>query len=161
MKSVDLAAAHGLRWQCRAFEALTSGQLYAALRLRHAVFVVEQACDYLDLDGLDPKCDHLLAEDMQGSLVACARILPPALKFDEPSIGRVVVAASHRGQGIGQVLMARAIDAAAKAYTGQPVRISAQAHLEGYYGRFGFRAVGEVYDDEGIPHVDMLRAPGR
>lgn len=143
----------------RAFDELTRRELHDLLALRARVFVVEQACVYLDIDGEDLGAHHVLA--VEGSvLVACARILPPGARFDEPAIGRVVVAPEARGRGLGRALMREAMDAAYALHGPVPLVLSAQAHLEAFYASLGFLACGPPYEEDGIPHVEMRRAPG-
>lgn len=145
-----------MHWHWQPFHRLSLAQLYDAINLRQRVFVIEQNCLYLDADGLDPSCWHGLGYDENGTLLACARIVPPKLRYSEPSIGRVIVCEQCRGKGIGQTLMQQAIAQTSDLYPGLPIRISAQAHLEVFYRTLGFTAVGELYDDTGIPHIDML-----
>jgi ElaA protein len=140
-----------LTWYERTFDALDVRQLYRILALRQRVFVVEQTCAYLDADGVDPMSRHLWAE-RAGDIVAYVRIVPAGVKFDEVSIGRVITAPEARGTGLGRELMRRAIAAA-----GSPIRIGAQAHLEKFYGELGFVRASDVYDEDGIPHIEMVR----
>ena len=133
-------------WHDRAFSELTASELYAILELRARVFVVEQKCAYLDPDGLDRTARHLWAAQ-DGQLVAYARILSAPTR-----IGRVVTAPEVRGTGLGRELMRRAI-----ANTKGPIRLSAQAHLERFYNELGFVRVGEPYDEDGIPHIGMIK----
>lgn len=139
----------------RTFDALTARELHDALALRQRVFVVEQACVYQDVDGKDPSALHLLARDGE-ELVAYARILPPGARFDVAAIGRVVVAPERRGEGLARALMIEAIRIA-REHHGPRVALSAQEHLEAFYASVGFVRVGDVYDEDGIPHVDMRR----
>jgi ElaA protein len=139
-------------WFERAFKELTLDELYAIIGLRERVFVVEQKCAYLDADGLDPQCRHLWAAK-QGEIIAYLRFIPAGVKYDEAAIGRVIVAAQARGTGLGKELMRRGLALAGTA----PVRLGAQAHLERFYGELGFRRVSDVYDEDGIPHIEMLR----
>jgi ElaA protein len=141
------------RWHDRAFAELTTAELYAITMLREQVFVVEQACVYLDADGLDPVARHQWAET--NAILAYARILPAGAKFAEASIGRVVTAPQARGTGLGRELMRRAVTTCGPV----PIRIGAQAHLERFYGELGFARASEVYDEDGIPHIEMLRVP--
>lgn len=141
-----------LRWHDRMFSALTVGELYAITALRERVFVVEQNCVYLDADGADPKCRHLWASEGD-AIPAYCRLVPVGLKFPEASIGRVITAPEARGTGLGKELMTRAIAACGVG----PIRIGAQAHLERFYGALGFVRASEVYDEDGIPHIEMLR----
>jgi ElaA protein len=139
------------------FDRLTPRQLHDVLQLRSRVFVVEQACPFLDVDGADPSCWHALGVQ-QGQVVATARLVPPGLKFVEPSIGRVVTSPEVRRTGAGRVLMLSAIAQVKRLFPGQPIRIGAQRYLEAFYGSLGFVVAGPGYDEDGIPHVDMLRA---
>jgi ElaA protein len=135
------------------FAGLTPPVLYALLRLRVDVFVVEQHCPYPDLDGrdLEPGARHVWLADDGGAPVAYLRMV------DEPDgtvrIGRVCVTAAARGRGLAGILMARALDLV----DARPCVLHAQAHLVDFYAGFGFRATGPEYDDDGIPHVPMRR----
>ena len=137
------------------FTALGPHLLYELLALRQRVFVVEQRCAYLDADGKDQGAIHVLGREA-GVLVACARVLGPGVSFEEPAIGRVIVAPEWRGQGVSRLIMRRAIDAARAAHGRRPIALSAQAHLLDLYAGLGFVGRGEVYDEDGIPHLDMV-----
>lgn len=129
--------------------------LYGILRLRAEVFVVEQACAYLDPDGLDlePGARLLWVTDGDGTVVATARILAEAGAAGGGSrVGRIATAPAHRGRGLGGRLVAHFLATAPG-----PWRLSAQAHLAGWYETFGFEVRGEPYDDDGILHVPMER----
>ncbi len=151
MTSIDFAM--------RTFEALSPRELYDVMALRQRVFVVEQACAYLDADGRDANALHLLGRGDDGALIAYLRVLPPGIGFrDDHAIGRVVTAPEVRGHGLGRPLVREGV-AQLFARAGGPVAISlaAQAHLEAFYGSLGWaRSTGE-YDLDGIPHVDMRR----
>lgn len=138
------------------FDRLSGREVHDVLQLRSRVFVVEQACAYLDADGADPACWQGLGR-LGGALVATARIVPPGLKFAEPAIGRVVTAPEVRRTGAGRALMRSAIEQVKRLYPGQDIRIGAQRYLEVFYGSLGFEPVGAPYDEDGIPHVEMLR----
>lgn len=162
----SLARSVVTRWECKAFQELGLSGLYALMTLRQEVFVVEQHCAYQDADGLDIQAHHQMAwRPMPGqsleALVACARILPPGLRYEQASIGRVVTAAQARGQGLGRELMQRTMARCGQLYPQHGIRISAQAHLQRFYGALGFVAVGAPYDEDGIAHVSMISAPGR
>lgn len=141
-----------LVWHERAFAELTVEELYSIIALREQVFVVEQACAYQDADGHDRVCRHLWAEQ-NGALRAYLRIVPAGTTWPEVSIGRVIVAPEARGTGLGRELMQRGLAAVGAV----PVRIGAQAHLEKFYGELGFVRASDVYDEDGIPHVEMVR----
>jgi ElaA protein len=146
-------------WQWSRFSELTTADLYAVVRIREAVFIVEQNCPYPDSDGRDPNAWHLLGW-LQGpeerTLVAYARIFEPGVRYDQASIGRVVTAAEVRGTGVGKALMAEALRRLQSLAPGQPVKIAAQRRLEDFYLGFGFRTVSDPYEEDGITHVDMI-----
>lgn len=150
------SSAGDLDFALRAFDTLSSRELYEVLALRQRVFVVEQRCFYLDADGKDPDALHLLGR-RGDRLVAYARILAPGARFAEHAIGRVVVAPEERGRGSARVLMERAIATITDAHGAVPIALSAQSHLERFYASLGFARRGDPYDEDGIPHVDMLR----
>ena len=152
-----------LQWQTRRFDALEVRQLYQLLQFRQAVFVVEQCCAYQDLDDYDLESMHLLAHEVHsGELLAYARCLPPGIKYQECSIGRVAVARNHRGKGLGHELVRRSIDCCnlwrpETQVLSHAIRISAQAYLERFYEAHGFIAAGELFLEDGIWHREMCR----
>ena len=133
------------------------GDLYDVLALRNRVFVVEQECCYQDIDGLDLVADtrHLLARAPSGSVVGYARLLAPSDAGGPARIGRVIVSSEARGRALGRRLMERALASCASHWPAAGVQLSAQAHLRAFYASLGFEAVSDVYDEDGIPHVDM------
>jgi ElaA protein len=139
-------------WHDKSFAELTVHELYAIVALRERVFIVEQNCPYLDADGYDPASRHLWVSD-GASIRAYLRIVPAGVKFAEISIGRVITAPEARGTGLGRELMRRGIAACGSV----PIRIGAQAHLERFYQELGFARSSEPYDEDGIPHIEMLR----
>ncbi|MEB6663634.1 GNAT family N-acetyltransferase [Achromobacter ruhlandii] len=145
------------RWTCKHHAELTLAELYAILRLRSEVFVVEQDCVFLDMDGKDlqGQTEHLMAWE-NGALLAYCRLLEPALNDGQAVIGRVITAPAARGTGLGHELMRRAKDEVARLWPGQPVYLGAQARLRAYYAGHGFVPVTEEYIEDGIPHVGML-----
>lgn len=146
-----------LQWVCLHYDELSLQKLYAILALRQEVFIVEQDCPYLDADGKDTKAWHLCGYDKQGELVAYARLLPRGLAYSQHhSIGRVVTSTKIRSQGHGRPLMQQAI-LQCRSHLGKGgIKISAQYHLRFYYGSLGFQETGEVYDEDGIPHIAMV-----
>jgi ElaA protein len=150
-----------ITWQWLKFEQLSCTALYTALALRSEVFVIEQTCIYQDIDGLDPACWHLLGwQELDGApqLVAYLRGLPPGLKFTQASLGRVITQSEVRGTGVGRALLNEGLLRMQTQFPEHPIRIAAQCHLQGFYQDFGFVACSERYDEDGIPHIDMLRA---
>lgn len=144
----------GLSVQLVPFEALSGADVYAVLALRQRVFVVEQHCAYLDADGLDAAAEHLVIKDGL-TLVAYARVLAPGVRFDTFTIGRVIVSPERRGEQLGRRVMQEAIGRVRAARGPVPLSLSAQAHLERFYGSLGFVRTSDVYDEDGIPHIDM------
>jgi ElaA protein len=146
-----------VNWLWLRFADLGVDHLYDALALRCRVFVLEQG-PYLDPDGLDRHSWHLLGRDAAGVLQGYLRVVDPGVKYDEPSLGRVITSPEARGTGLGRRLVAEGVARCLAAWPGQGIRISAQAHLERFYGDFGFVRVGEPYAEDNIPHLQMLRA---
>lgn len=142
-------------WSWSRFADLGVDNLYDVLALRCRVFVLEQG-PYLDPDGIDRLAWHLLGRDDAGELQAYLRVVDPGVKYAEPSIGRVITAAAVRGTGLGRRLVAEGVARCTAAWPGQGIRISAQAHLERFYGGFGFVRVGDPYPEDDIPHLEML-----
>ena len=146
-----------LNWGWQRFADLGVDALYDALALRGAIFAVEQACAYLDPDGADRQSWHLLGRDSDGQLRAYLRLVDPGVKYVEPSIGRVVLDKPLRASGLADQLIAEGLRRADAAWPGLGNRISAQSHLLRFYGRHGYQPVGGIYDEFGIPHIEMLR----
>lgn len=140
------------------FSELDTDLLYAILRLRSEVFVVEQNCVYQDLDDNDQQALHLVGLD-GGSLVCYARLFAPGVKYAGASIGRVITAPGARGSGLGRPLMEQAIGYCDKTWPRAPITISAQQHLEQFYTSVGFQTVSAPYMEDDIPHIEMTR-PG-
>lgn len=149
-----------LHWRWKRFPELTLEELYGLLALRQQVFVVEQKSIYQDVDGYDPGSHHLLGSlpgEQEPSLAAYLRVLPPGLKYPEASLGRVVTAPSARRYGYGKVLVGKGIAFIEANYPGVAIRIGAQHYLQRFYEGYGFRQISDVYDEDGIPHIDMRR----
>ncbi|WP_277673571.1 GNAT family N-acetyltransferase [Piscibacillus halophilus] len=144
-----------MNWNTKSFYELTHDELYDLLKLRVDVFVVEQNCPYPEIDGYDKVSKHLFAEK-EGQILAYCRIIPPKVKFDEASIGRVITHESTRRTGIGTELINRALEHIASAYHHPNVKIEAQSHLQSFYGQCGFRTISDEFLEDGIPHVEML-----
>lgn len=144
------------KWHCKSFQNLAVEELYAIMHLRSEVFVVEQNCPYLDPDGKDLQSWHLMGWD-QDKLVAYSRLLPAGLAFEEISIGRVVSSPAYRGKGAGKELMRNAIEMAYQLFGQQPIRIGAQLYLQKFYESLGFVQVSEMYLEDDIPHIEMVK----
>lgn len=145
-----------IQWLLRKFDELTTYQLYAILQLRNEVFVVEQNCVFQDADNKDQDSYHLMGFH-QTKLVAYTRLVPAGISYEQPSIGRVATSPSVRRSGAGKELMQQSIAALYNLYGKQPIKIGAQLYLKGFYESFGFAQVSDVYDEDGIDHIYMLK----
>ena len=142
-------------WQWKSFGELSGDEVYELLKLRCAVFVVEQNCPYADPDGLDKDAWHCLYRE-NGHLLAYQRSLAPGAAYDKASaIGRIVVAARARGRGLSRELVQRGTEFNARRWPQHAIEISAQAHLRDLYGSLGFSVCSEPYLEDGIPHLHM------
>jgi ElaA protein len=157
-----------MEWTLKAFTELSPDELYALLRLRQRVFVLEQKCPYVDCDGADAEALHLWGVDAVArdprrpghahAMVAYARLFGPGIKYEEASIGRIVTAPEARRTGAGRAVVARGLDELMRAFGPGPVKIQAQRYLLAFYESFGFARVSEDYLEDDIWHVDMRRA---
>ena len=143
-------------WNIQTFNELTVEQLYTYLQLRVNVFIVEQNCPYPELDGYDADAIHLAFIENE-KLMAYARILPQGVKYNRISIGRVIVEKDARGRGLAKELMKESLGFIQKKWPQQEVQLQAQSHLRNFYGAFGFESISDEYDEDGIPHVDMVK----
>ena len=151
-----------LEWNIKKFDELSLMELYQIIRARIEVFVLEQNCPYQDLDNLDYNSWHLFAVDKlrkseHTEIVAYLRIVKPKLKYNEASIGRVITTSSYRKKGLGRKLMRKGIQFTEELYGNGGIRISAQKYLEHFYQSLGFISVSDVYLEDGIKHIEMLR----
>jgi ElaA protein len=145
-----------MTWILKRFEELLPAELYAILRLRSEVFVVEQNCVFLDMDNKDAACYHLMAWN-EGSLDAYTRLVPPGIIYNIASIGRVVTSPAARGTGLGRLLMEKSIDETVRLFGNAPIKIGAQVYLEKFYTSLGFKVAGNIYLEDGIEHIEMIR----
>jgi len=149
-----------LNWQFARFDALPIRDWYQVSAARVDVFVMEQNCPFQDNDGADLHSWHLLGWTMASGtveLAAYCRIVDAGVKFAEPSIGRVVTPRKFRTQGYGKLLLAEALDRHDALYPDLANRIGAQARLEKFYQGFGYQTVSDIYIEDDIPHLEMLR----
>jgi ElaA protein len=144
-------------WQWRELTDFTTVQWYAIAAARSAVFVVEQTSIYLDLDGWDARATHLIAWERE-EVAAYLRCFAPGVKWPEASLGRILTTQAYRGSGLGRELVARGLARIDESFPGSPVRIGAQSRLEKFYNSFGFVIASDPYIEDGIPHIEMLRA---
>ncbi|PUZ27706.1 ElaA protein [Chitinophaga costaii] len=146
-----------MNWTVKSFDELTAAALYHILHLRAAVFVVEQHCPYQDMDYADQQALHLMGT-LEGDLVAYTRLFAPHVKYpDKASIGRVVTASSVRGTGAGRKLMEASIRVVEERFGKVPIKIGAQQYLTKFYQSLGFVQSSEMYLEDGIPHIEMVR----
>jgi ElaA protein len=145
-----------IQWTIKPFEKLTANELYDILRLRSAIFVVEQNCVYLDPDGKDKLALHLFGE-FEGKIVAYSRLFEARISFDNASIGRVVVDANYRDKKWGHDLMREAIAGIKNHFGESKITIGAQLYLKKFYESHGFIQTSEMYLEDDIPHIEMKK----
>ena len=136
---------------------LSSHELYAIIRLRNEVFVVEQNCVFQDADNKDQKCFHLMGW-IDSELAAYTRLVPKDVAYNYISIGRVVTSPLYRKRGTGKALMIEAIQQCNQLFGKQPIKLGAQLYLKRFYTSFGFQQTSDVYLEDGIEHIEMLNA---
>lgn len=153
---MTLPATMTARWV--AFDDLGLQELYDLLRLRQQVFILEQQSFYADIDGKDQETLHYLIQNREtGALQGSIRLMSDQ-KGAMARIGRVVISEEARGTGLGRLMMQAGIDKAHELVPGGTIHVSAQAYLEKFYGSLGFETVSDVYIEDGIPHIDMIRS---
>ena len=142
--------------QVKSFQELSLEEFHDIIALRIQIFIIEQNCPYQEVDGKDKLAHHLFFKNETDEIIAVTRILPQGISYEEVAIGRVVVHEDYRGTGLGNQLMSDSMNFVRDKYGEVPVRLSAQKHLENYYGNHGFKSTGKEYLEDGIPHVEML-----
>ena len=143
-------------YQVKSFQELSLEEFHDIIALRIQIFIIEQNCPYQEVDGKDKLAHHLFFKNETDEIIAITRILPQGISYEEVAIGRVVVHEDYRGAGLGNQLMSDSMNFVRDKYGEVPVRLSAQKHLENYYGNHGFKSTGKEYLEDGIPHVEML-----
>lgn len=144
-----------VNWTCQTFDQLSKEDLYLILMERVNVFVVEQTCPYPEIDHRDQEALHLMAKE-DGTIVAYCRIFQSGMMYEEASIGRVLVTQAGRKKGYGKMLLSKALEKLSELGETR-VKIQAQAYLKSFYESFGFKAVSDCYDEDGILHLDMVK----
>lgn len=148
------------KWKWYSFEDFSSTELYAILRLRQQVFIVEQQCAYLDCDDIDKVALHLVGwyeiDKIQPMPCAYLRTIPPLKPKELPSIGRLLTHPDWRRRGVGREAILKGLQHLSTLYPTSPVRISAQQYLTRFYESLGFNISSDVYDEDGIPHIEMI-----
>ena len=145
-----------IQWKIKPFEALSVHELYDLLKLRSEIFVVEQNCAYLDLDGKDKVALHLIGE-FDGKIVAHARLFKAGISFGDASIGRVVVDPNYRDKKWGHDLMREAIAGIRHHFGESKITIGAQLYLKKFYESHGFVQTSAMYLEDAIEHIEMSR----
>jgi ElaA protein len=146
-----------IQWSTKHFSALNVEELYAILRLRSEVFVVEQNCVFLDMDNNDQIAYHTMGW-MNGELIASTRLFDVDQSYaGYQSIGRVVGSPRHRGIGAGKALMQYSITECERLFGKHPIKIGAQLYLKKFYNEQGFEQAGEMYYEDDIEHIPMIR----
>ena len=145
-----------IKYSCYSFEELSKNKIYEMLQLRSKVFDLEQQCLYQDMDGLDQKAYHILAEN-EDRIIGYSRIIKKGEYYSEfSSIGRVTVDEVERKKGVGSGVVEFSIKMIKKIFINEPIKISAQSYLIKFYENHGFLYKGENYLEDGIPHSAMF-----
>lgn len=144
-----------MKWSLKSFNDLSVEELYRILKARVDVFVVEQACAYPEIDNYDQQSMHLFLQNKE-EIIAYVRVLPKNIKYEEASIGRVLVVKEHRGHGYAEKIMERAINYIMTDCGEDTIKIQAQYYLNDFYSSLGFDQITDVYLEDDIPHIDML-----
>ena len=160
MADVAHAMHESLEWRWKPFAQLTADETYDMLEARNAVFIVEQQCVYNDVDGLDKDAWHLFAyspgsEAKAAKLAGYLRVLLPDASDADVRIGRVLTTSEFRRIGLGSAMLAQALERIVAQWPETAIKLHAQAHLQMFYGAFGFEPISDVHDDDGIPHIWM------
>ena len=134
-------------------QEVSATDLYQILKLRQDVFIVEQNCIYEDIDDLDPNSEHVFLKN-DGKIIAYSRIVPAGMKFEYPSIGRIVINKSHRGKGFGKEIVQKSLNILSERKV-KVVLIEAQSHLQRFYETLGFKKISDSYPVDGISHIKM------
>ena len=154
---VDMSINPTIQWSTKHFSELTVDELYAMLRLRSEVFVVEQNCIFLDMDNNDQIAYHTMGW-LDGELIATTRLFDVNQSYPGyQSIGRVVGSPKHRGIGAGKALMQYSIAECERLFGKHPIKIGAQLYLKKFYNEQGFEQAGEMYYEDEIEHIPMIR----
>lgn len=135
------------------FEELSSEELYEIIKIRVAIFCLEQNCLYQDLDDKDKKAYHVYIKE-NDKIKAYLRVLDKGISFDEISIGRVLT--TERGVGFGNIILKEGIRVAKEKINADKIKIEAQSYAKGYYEKFGFKQISDEFLEDGIPHIKMI-----
>ncbi|MEI5994140.1 GNAT family N-acetyltransferase [Candidatus Enterococcus mansonii] len=142
-----------MEYYVKQFSQLTTKQFFEIVKLRIAVFVVEQHCPYQEVDDGDEQAWHTwLQDDMD--IVGYTRIID---KETYITFGRVIIHPDYRKQGLGNKLIEKTLKVIEENYPNRPIIISAQAHLVAFYGAFGFEVSSDIYLEDDIPHIQMKK----
>jgi len=144
-------------WFLKTFNELSSDELYNILKLRNAIFIVDQQCVFADIDGRDQACCYHFFCTLNGQIIAYARIFGPGQIYQEPCLSRVCTSLDQRGKGMGKELLKRTLDEMSRLFPGQSIRIGAQLYLKTFYENFGFKIDGDRYIEDGIEHIQMIK----
>lgn len=139
---------------CKKFNELTLEELYEILKLRSEVFVVEQNCIYNDIDGKDLTSSHIMIKE-NGKIKAYLRALQPGVSYEDASLGRVLVSPDARGKGYAKTIVTKGVEYILNNFNTTKITIGAQEYLKNFYSEIGFKPISEVYDEDGITHLDM------
>lgn len=151
MNTIDLS------WELKKFDELSPAELYTILKLRSQVFVVEQNCVFLDMDDKDYDSFHLMGWHNH-ELAAYSRLLPPGKSYKQISIGRIVTSPIFRKRNVGKELLKVSINKCYELFGKEEIKIGAQLYLMDFYNSLDFIQSSDIYDEDGIDHIEMIKA---
>ena len=141
--------------EIKKFNELTINELYELLKLRAEVFIVEQKCIFNDIDDKDLKSIHIMIKT-NNKIEAYLRVLEPGVSYSNSSVGRVLVAKDSRKNGLARKIVKEGINYIINNFQNKNITIGAQEYLKDFYESLGFKAISQVYLEDGIPHLDMV-----
>lgn len=142
-----------MNYYIKSFTELSTKEFYEIVKLRIAVFVVEQTCPYQEIDAQDEQAIHTWMQEGQ-EIIGYTRIID---QEEIVTFGRVIIHPSHRGKKLGYQLLEKTLEIIKSQIPDKPIVIGAQAHLTNFYGKYGFMPISDVYLEDNIPHVQMRK----
>ena len=142
------------QWLIQSFEEMSNLQLHDIWKLRQSVFIVEQNCPYMDIDGMDPMCHHIQGYT-EDNLFCYARLIPPTNHIAK--IGRVIVSPQYRHLGLGTQLMQQGERWMRHNWSMKQIQLDAQSHLLTFYENLGYCSTGTEFLEDNIPHTRMKK----
>ncbi|PIC76181.1 GNAT family N-acetyltransferase [Sporosarcina sp. P19] len=133
---------------------ITEADLQKSFDIRKAVFVQEQQVpeedEFDEFDVLNELCEHILVEH-EGLAIASGRL---RVVNGVGKLERICVLASHRGLGVGKVIV-EGLEDVAKEKEIASLKLHGQTHAEEFYRKLGYKNTSDIFMEDGIPHIVM------